>query len=104
MRRSFVGREPVDLVEHVQARAIVHAQLLQDFFDFGILFGVVRIGNIRDEQDQRRLLHLFERGAKRGDQSRREIANESDRIGKQHAPIRWKTHGAHGRIERRKHF
>ena len=98
------GREPVDFVEHVQARAVVHAQFFQNFFDLGILFGVVRIRNIRDEQDQRRLLHFFECGAKRGDQSRRQIANEPDRIGKQHAAIRRKTHGAHGRIERREHF
>ena len=58
----------------------------------------------RDVQDQRGLLHFFERGAKRGHQALGEIANESDRVGKQHAAIRGQAHGAHGGIERREHF
>ena len=88
----------------MQAQAIVHAQSLQDFFDLGILFGMVGIRYIRNEQDQSGLLHFFQCGAKCSDQSWGKIANETYRIGKQDAPVRWQTHGTHGRIERREHF
>jgi len=38
----------------MQARAITYTQSLQDFFDFGILFGMVRIRYVRDEQESAR--------------------------------------------------
>ena len=41
---------------------------------------MVRIRNVGDLQNQRRFLHFFERGAKRGDQIVRQIAQKSDRI------------------------
>ena len=49
---------------------VLDVQIRQNFFNFSILFGVMRIGNVRDVQQQRRFLHLFQRRAKRRDQGR----------------------------------
>ena len=76
-RGELFGLQLIDLVEDVQARTILHAKVVENLSDFGVLFGMMRIGNIGDLQDQRRFLHFFQRGAKRSDQIGRQIAQES---------------------------
>jgi hypothetical protein len=86
--REIVRRQTVDLVEDVNARAVLDTKIAQHFFHFGILFGVLRIGNIADVQKERGLLHFLERGAKSSQQALGQIANESDGVGKKSAKHR----------------
>ena len=75
-RGELFGRQAIGLVEHLQARTILHAEVGEDFQHIGILFGVMRIGNVAHLHDQRGFLHLFQSGAESSDQIRRQIAQE----------------------------
>ena len=55
------GINLIDFVEDVDAGRILYAQIIENLFNFGVLLGVMRIGNISDMQDKCRLLHFFER-------------------------------------------
>src|ERR1700722_8249396 len=63
----------------------------------------MRIRNIADVQDDRGFLHFFESGAKRGEQSFWEIADESDCVGHEDAAVGGETDGADRRVECREH-
>ena len=65
----------------------------------------LRVGLVMREiphmQDQVGLQHLFERGAERGDQLRRQVGDKADRVGEDDAPARGQLQPAHGGIEGR---
>ena len=60
-----------------QVPAIFDAEVGENFQDFGVLLGVMRIRNVGDLQDQRGFLDFFERGAEGGDQIVRQIAQKT---------------------------
>ena len=79
-RGNFVFAEAINLVEDVETRTIFDTEVGENFYDFNVLLRVMRIGNIRDVQNESRFLNFFQRGAEGGDQIRRQIAEKSDRV------------------------
>lgn len=79
----LVGREPVDLVpdlEHGLLLGLVDAEIAKDGPHILRLMLRFRMGNIAHMQDEIRLEHFFEGGAKGGDELGREIGDEADRV------------------------
>ena len=99
----FLGKT-VGLVEDLQARAVLHAEIGKNFQHFGVLLGMMRIRNVAHLHDQRGFLDFFQRGAERRDQIGRQIAQKSDCVREQRAAARRQAHGANGGIERGEHF
>ena len=75
------GDRQVDLVHHVQAGLLVGFEFLQNAFDLRVLLGGDRAAGIGDLEDQGCALDLFEGRAKSGDQSVRQVADETDSVG-----------------------
>ena len=73
-------REQVGLVEHEQAGDVAQPQLLQQPLDDVLLVLDVLVGGVDDVEQQVGIAELLERGAERGDQIRREIRDEADRV------------------------
>src|SRR6267378_5280316 len=97
------GRKLIDLVQHAQSRASSHSKLTENLLDFFIQLIVVRVRNIAHVQNQSSFLDLFQRGAKRGQQAFRKIADKSHGVGNQDAPVRGESKSANCRIERGEH-
>src|SRR5215471_13556487 len=98
-RTLFLG-EFIHLIEHAKTSAIRDAQVLEDFVYFFILLRVTRVGGVRNVQNQRGFLNLFERRAKSGQQALGQVADESDGIRQQYAAVRGQANRANGGVER----
>src|SRR5580658_36874 len=77
---GFIGRQTVDFIEDAKARARIETQIRKDLLDIGIVFGVVRVRDIGDLENQGSLLDFLQGGAKSGDQARRKVVDETDGI------------------------
>ena len=62
-----------------------------------------RRSGVADVQQHLGLRHLFERGAKAGDQRVRQVADEADRVGQQHLAAAGQFDGAQFGVERGEH-
>ncbi len=83
---------------------MLNAELGQNFQNFGVVFGVLRIGNIRDVKYQRGFLYLFERGAKCRDKIRGQISKKSNGIRKQNAAARRQPDSSYRGVECGEHL
>src|SRR5260370_2927469 len=90
-------------MQEAESGAVGDAEFAQDFIDLFVELIVMRIGDVADVQDQSGFLHLFERGAKGGEQALWKIADEAHSIGNQQAAIRRRTNGANGGTGRSEH-
>ena len=103
-----VGIEAVDLVPHLDQRALVVAAILRidaelaqhDLDVVQLRFGVA-MRNVAHMQDHVGLDHLLERGTESGDQHGRQVGNEADRIGQDHARAMRQADRTQRRVERR---
>ena len=102
--RQIACEKQVCFIQDVQAWAILHAEIGEHLHHFGVLLGVMRIGNIGDVKNERGFLDFFECGAESGDQVRGKIAEKSHGIGKQGPAARWQANGADGGIESSEHL
>ena len=93
--------DAIDLVEEQARRDNLRADLAQHFAGHLELRFVRRIGRVDDEQQQRRFERLVERGSERRDEIVRQLLDEPDRVGDEHARLRLRLQRAHRRVERR---
>jgi len=77
--------QQIDLVEHFDARLGQTFELIENFFHLSFLFVAVGGGGVTDVEQHLGLCDFFKRSAEAGDQRVRQIADETDRIGKQNA-------------------
>ena len=96
-RRALAGApraataRPVDLVPHLEDAAVlarIDAELAEHLHHVLRLLLRLRRGDVADVQDEVGLQHLFERGAEGGDEHRRQIGDEADRVGEDRPPRR----------------
>src|SRR6202034_78214 len=84
-RRTIGLAQAIDLVEEQARRDDLRADLVQYAAAYLELRFVGRIGRIDDEKQERRLERLGQRGSERGDEIVRQLLDETDRVGDQHA-------------------
>src|SRR5262249_55680342 len=96
--RALIGVQAVHLVEDAEARRCLYTEVIENSVHFRVQLVVMRVRDVAHLQEQRRFLHLFERGTERGNQAFRELANESHGIRNQDAAIRWQAYRANGRV------
>jgi hypothetical protein len=60
---SRLGIQAIDLIEHMQTGSIVDAELSQDLFYLGIVFGVMSVRYVGHMKNQSCLLYFLEGGA-----------------------------------------
>ena len=100
---AFCLRQQIALVQHLNLLRVPHIQLRQHAVHFALVLLAHRARRILHMDQHLRLLHLFERGAKRGDQRMRQIADKSHRIGEQNLAPRWQRQRLQLGVERREH-
>ena len=101
---AHLRREAIDLVpdfENALSSVRVDAELAQHGVDIVLLRIGVFMGYVADVENDVGLQHLLKRGAKRGNQLRRQVGNEPDGIGQHRLPSKRKAQRAQGRIQRR---
>ena len=102
--RRATAVQLVDFVEDHQRRLFRRADFLQHGVDRCNLFLGLRMAHVHDVQQQIGLHHFFERGLERLDQSVRQFADETDRVGQQNILVRRQAQSARGRVERGEQF
>ena len=94
-----IGWRPIDLIVHPKSRNLGSADVLEDTLDLAPAVLVMRIAGIDDVQQQGRLARLGQRGAERGDELVRQVADETDGIDEQ-APRRRRRAASAARSDR----
>ena len=94
-----VRRQAVDLVEGRHHRFVIGAQLLQHVDDRLHLLGCVRMGDVDDVHEHRRLVDLLQRGAEGGDEQGGQVVDEADGVGEEHLPAAGNGAAPRGGIE-----
>ena len=79
----------------------IDAELAQHRVDVALLGLGILMRDVADMQDDVRLQHLFQRGAERGDELRRQVGDEADRVRQHRLAAMRQGQRAQGRIERR---
>ncbi len=80
---ALLWAEPIDLVpdfENTPTRLRIDAELTQHGVDVALLGLRILMRDVAHVENEISLQHLFQRGAERGDQLRRQIGDESDRV------------------------
>ena len=100
--------EQIDLVPDFEDVAVggerIDAEVAEHFLDVVGLRLRLLMRDVADVQDQVGLDDFFKRGAKRGDQHRRQVRDEADGVGQNNLAGAGQFHFAHGGIERREYL
>ena len=89
----------VDLVEHEQRRLLVDLQFRQHRADGGDLCVDQGTRCIGDVEQEVRLACFFQRGLEAGNQTVRQVADESHRVAEEHRPPSWQLPAAGAGVE-----
>src|SRR5205814_6099798 len=99
-RQQVLLREEVDLVEDEEAWPVADAKLLEHLLDDHALLFPSRLAGVDDVEKQVSFGRLFQRGSKGRHEMVRELPDETDRVGYEHARLA-DVYFTRKRVERR---